>query len=307
MRLRIACSIFVLVLAVSASAQNRVFVSAQHGDDSFACSVTAPCRSFAHALTVVATNGEILALDSGGYGTVSISKNVSIVAPPGVEASITQSVMDLNAIDINAGANLVVLRGLSLFGNRAANDGIAILAGNNNVVVQSCNFTGFAGSGIEYNVSAPSYLTVMNSTFTQNYMGIQTAASADNLANFAIEHVHMEISDYAGLYCHEGSRGLIRDSLASVAIYGIYSTVFYDGRTAKLDVENCSVTRASSGIGGETSGTGVVTIRVSNSLIVNNTLGISHTDANTHIWTRSNNSLADNDTDGTFTNTYTGQ
>ena len=51
----------VFFAAIAANAQQRVFVSAAHGDDTNPCSVTLPCRSFAHAIGLVFANGEILA------------------------------------------------------------------------------------------------------------------------------------------------------------------------------------------------------------------------------------------------------
>src|SRR5436305_9750702 len=106
-----------IAVAAGASAQSRVFVSAAHGDDLNACTIAAPCRSFAHAITIVADGGEVLALDSGGYGVMAIAKPVSVVAPRGVEASITAT-GGQNGVDVNVPtqSTFVVLRGLSIFG-----------------------------------------------------------------------------------------------------------------------------------------------------------------------------------------------
>ena len=48
-----------------------------------------PCRDFATALAATNPNGEIIVLDSGGYGAVTIGQSVSIIAPPGVYAGIS--------------------------------------------------------------------------------------------------------------------------------------------------------------------------------------------------------------------------
>ena len=95
-----------------AVAGQRTFVSAQHGDDANACSPTSPCRTFAHALSLTAAGGEVIALDSGGYGAFTISQAVSIIAPQGVYAGIT--VFSGDGIGITAGGtDVVTLRGLS--------------------------------------------------------------------------------------------------------------------------------------------------------------------------------------------------
>jgi hypothetical protein len=62
---------------VTATSQ-RTFV-ASIGTDNPACSITAPCRSFAAAITATSSNGEIIVLDSAGYGKVTITKSVSII------------------------------------------------------------------------------------------------------------------------------------------------------------------------------------------------------------------------------------
>src|SRR5262245_24438090 len=74
----------------SALAQSaRVFVSAQTGVDGNPCTATLPCRTLAFAMLAVAAGGEVLVLDSGGYGPVTVTKSVSLVSPPGVYAGVT--------------------------------------------------------------------------------------------------------------------------------------------------------------------------------------------------------------------------
>jgi hypothetical protein len=64
----IAVAIASHVLASGANAQApRTYVSAQKGDDSNACTLKKPCRSFAQALTEVQTGGTVVAIDSGDY------------------------------------------------------------------------------------------------------------------------------------------------------------------------------------------------------------------------------------------------
>ena len=125
---------------------NRTFVSG-HGSDTNPCSLSAPCRSFAQALTQTNAGGEITVLDSAGYGTVAINKAISITAPDGIEGGITTS-SAVDAIDVSAGGGDVVnLRGLTLTGGGIGNDGINFTGGAT-LNVQNCVIRGFANDGI---------------------------------------------------------------------------------------------------------------------------------------------------------------
>src|SRR5215831_4413010 len=84
-----ASAAVLLTAAEPARAQaNRTFVSG-HGSDSNPCSLAAPCRSFAQAITQTNAGGEIAVLDTAGYGAVTITKSISIVNEDGVEAGVT--------------------------------------------------------------------------------------------------------------------------------------------------------------------------------------------------------------------------
>src|SRR5450631_2155813 len=92
---------------------SRTWVSGV-GDDANPCSRTAPCKTFAGAISKTAAGGEIDVLDPGGFGAVTITKAISIEAE-GVIAGVVVS--GTNGIVVAAGANdSVVLRGLTIEG-----------------------------------------------------------------------------------------------------------------------------------------------------------------------------------------------
>src|ERR1700676_4775630 len=79
------------LLPAPAMAQNtRTFVSPT-GSDAAACSLAAPCRTFAVAISKTNPGGEIDVLGTAGYGAFTINKAISIVNPGGVEAGIAVS------------------------------------------------------------------------------------------------------------------------------------------------------------------------------------------------------------------------
>src|SRR5687767_8342177 len=106
--------LLILSLASVAQAQaTRTWVSVV-GDDANPCSRTAPCKTFAGAISKTATNGVISTLDPGGFGAVTITKSITIDGSDqiaGVLAAATTGVI------INAGATAVVkLRNLEITG-----------------------------------------------------------------------------------------------------------------------------------------------------------------------------------------------
>src|SRR3712207_2348146 len=74
----LALAVIALVIPASASAQaTRTWVSGV-GDDANPCSRTAPCKTFAGAISKTANGGEINCLDPGGFGGVTITKSLTI-------------------------------------------------------------------------------------------------------------------------------------------------------------------------------------------------------------------------------------
>src|SRR3954470_6826246 len=104
-----------LAFTTMASAQAiRTWVSGV-GDDANPCSRTAPCKTFAGAISKTAAGGEIDALDPGGFGAVTITKSITIDGGGGQVASVL--VAGTNGIIINAGASgVVTLRNLRING-----------------------------------------------------------------------------------------------------------------------------------------------------------------------------------------------
>ena len=129
-------------LAGPAAAQaTRTWVSGV-GDDANPCSRTAPCKTFAGAISKTAANGEISVLDPGGFGAVTITKSISIVAD-GSEGSILAA--GANGIIINAGVNDIVnIRGVLIEGAGTGLNGIRFLAGGA-LHVQDVMIRGFRG------------------------------------------------------------------------------------------------------------------------------------------------------------------
>lgn len=184
-----------LRLALRASAlfaSTLLFVSGVHaqatrtwvsgiGDDQNACSFSAPCRTFAGAISKTSTGGEITAKDAGGFGSVIIRKSITIDGT-GVPSSILANQATGITIDIpRQGSQLriipriVRIRGLSINGAGSGNMGINVIAASK-VSVEDCVIDGFTKHGINIQLGT---LYVRNTTIRNNAgAGINVTGSA---------------------------------------------------------------------------------------------------------------------------------
>jgi len=147
----------------SAQAQaSRTWVSGV-GDDANPCSRTAPCKTFAGAISRTAPKGEINCLDPGGFGTVTITKAITINCE-GLIAGVLAA--GLNGIIVNAGAaDKVILRGLDINGFGTGINGIRFLAGQA-LLVENFLIYEFTTNGIDITLATNSSLTVKNTIIT---------------------------------------------------------------------------------------------------------------------------------------------
>src|SRR5678810_525202 len=96
----LAIATFMFAFASIAQAQaSRTWVSGV-GDDVNPCSRTAPCKTWAGAISKTAINGEIDALDPGSYGTVTITKSITLEGGEGAGFGATTS-SGVNGMTIN--------------------------------------------------------------------------------------------------------------------------------------------------------------------------------------------------------------
>src|SRR5262249_29799082 len=148
--------------AVPAQAQaTRTWVSGV-GDDVNPCSRTAPCKTFAGAISKTADGGEISALDPGGFGALSLVNRGLTISGDGTLASIlaagTQGIIINNTV---AGKD-VIFRNISINGVSGTPtpglNGIRFLAGAS-LTLQNVNIYGFSQSCVDINISAGGPIT----------------------------------------------------------------------------------------------------------------------------------------------------
>src|SRR4051794_22098458 len=139
--------------AMPAAAQaTRTWVSGV-GDDANPCSRTAPCKTFAGAISKTAAGGIINCLDPGGYGAVTITKAMTIDCV-GTQGSALSS--GVQGIIVNAAASdKVILRHLDIngAGTTLGTNGVAVL-GAASVQIDQCRISNYSNAGIRVAVSA---------------------------------------------------------------------------------------------------------------------------------------------------------
>jgi hypothetical protein len=177
---------FLVAFSTAAYAQaTRTWVSGV-GDDANPCSRTAPCKTFAGAISKTATNGEINVLDPGGFGGVTITKSITIRSDH-VQAGVLVS--GTNAIIINAPAtDRVVLEGLDIEGLGTGLDGVRFLSGQE-LYITRCSIRHFTQIGVDVISSTNGGHAFINDCFIEFNGGgvnVQGNANIGSITNTSI-------------------------------------------------------------------------------------------------------------------------
>jgi hypothetical protein len=209
--------LFATLAATGASAQaTRTWVSGV-GDDANPCSRTAPCKTFAGAISKTAAGGEINVLDPGGFGAVTITKAISIEAD-GVIAGVLVS--GTNGIVVNAGVNdTVVLRGLTIEGLGTGLNGIRWLQGAN-LVIDRCTINNFTQRGIDAEPTSSTPGAVSNLLVSDTHIrgnaggGILAKPFGTNGLLATLNRVQFNHNEY-GVRAEDNAYVNVRDSVLS--------------------------------------------------------------------------------------------
>jgi hypothetical protein len=212
----LAVATFMFALASIAQAQaTRTWVSGV-GDDANPCSRTAPCKTFAGAISKTAAGGEIDCLDPGGFGVVTITKSITIDGT-GTFGSILAS--GTTGVIVNVSNGRVRLRGLSINGANGTPspgvDGIRFISGVS-VDVEDCVIDGFNTSGINISSSTQSNLLMVRNTVIRNCgVGINITNTGGFTTALELDHVNIFRSGTHAINAGNGTAGSITRSVIS--------------------------------------------------------------------------------------------
>ena len=201
-------SLLIALISSAAQAQaTRTWVSGV-GDDVNPCSRTAPCKTFAGAIVKTAVGGEIDTLDSGGFGTLTISKSITIDGTGGL-AGVLAAGTNGFLINITAPtdeAKTVRLRGLSINGVGTGINGINVVAAAF-VSVEDCVIDGFTANGINVETGR---VFVRNTVIRNNNVAGITVRSAGQVG----------LADVALVFNDTATQGSTIQQLGNVYVFG---------------------------------------------------------------------------------------
>ncbi len=293
-RLFTAAGLAVLTQVAVAKAQaTRTWVSGV-GDDANPCSRTAPCKTFAGAISKTAAGGEIDVLDPGGFGAVTITKAISIEAE-GVVAGVLVS--GTNGIVVNAGpTDQVVIRGLTIEGLGTGLAGISFLSGGS-LHVEDCTINHFTGAGIDFEPSTGgSKLFVSRSSIHHNQGGIKLKPGSGTVTG-NIENTLLSYNATFGLRLEDGAVVTARGTSSNGNLNG-YVVTTTTGAHPVLTLEGAVASNNSSaGISAGFGGSGLATVLIGQTSVTGNAIGLRF-DGNGAITSWANNRVAGNGTDG---------
>ena len=255
-------------------------------------------------------DGEVIVLDSGGYGVVTITQSVSLISPAGVHAGITAFFG--NAVTVSAGAAAhVVLRNLSL-NSQGADRGIRVdsVAA---LYVESCVISGFGLHGIFFAPATSASRLYVSDTAVRGpgdgiYVAGGSRATLDSvqlLGNYL--GVDVDIGEEAtiresvasggntGFFVHDGSKVIIENTLSTGNEHGFYAL-----NAGVITMTRCAATSNTFGVQADGSGS---TLYVSDSTIAANANGVV-TVMGGIITSRGNNTLQANTTNGGFNGSF---
>jgi hypothetical protein len=256
----------VLAVLLAGAAQvtaqaTRTWVSGV-GDDANPCSRTAPCKTFAGAISKTAVAGEIDALDPGGFGAVTITKSITIDGGPGLAGVL---VAGTNGINVAAGAgDTVVLRNLAIDGVNSGIKGIQFATGKK-LVIDNCNVYGFTLRGISIESTSADAVTLISNTIVHSNgnNGIWVGSSVTN--SVVIDNVRSANNTNSGLAVNAGGVVQVRNSVFSNnGVYGLFSD------SSTIDAQAVISSNNQTGVQAQN----LATIRLSGVSVVSNTIGL---------------------------------
>ena len=286
-----------LTINAGAHAQaTRTWVSGV-GDDANPCSRTAPCKTFAGAISKTAAKGVISVLDPAGYGAVTITKGITIDGGA-VMGSILASFT--NGVIISAGPTDVVrLRNITLEGISNGISGMKFNTGSA-LILDNVRIHDFSsGHGVYFTPSGSSRLIISDSVISnQGGYGVYVQPTATGFATVSIENTKLN-NNSIGLEADDRSSVSINNSF--ISHNGIHGIIAFSGSApVEVVINGSQITNngltSTSGAGIRSQGA-LASVVISDNIISENPRGIIAAGGG-DVFSFGSNRVVSNTTDG---------
>ncbi len=262
----VAVSFAICFCAMTQQAQaqaTRTWVSGT-GDDANPCSRTAPCKTFAGAVSKTADCGEIDALDPGGFGTITLTKGIKIDGGGGEAGQVASILAGTGSPGVTINNSSVacpfdVLRNLDINGVQVGTFGINVLQGTKvsvenvdvenftsqcinfqptaamNLVMYNTNLEACAGGGIKSSAgSGLNRLNIEKSTIQRSGIGIQATSNSDIMVHNAM----VSNNPSGGIEANGGTSQISIDlsTISNNQAFGVHATA-----TGSIRITNSSI------------------------------------------------------------------
>ncbi len=277
MHMRASLTVFVIVMMAAVppvcAQATRTWVSGI-GDDANPCARLAPCKTFAGAISRTAPGGEIDVLAPGGFGTVTITKSITIDGNTMFGAILASGT---TGVVINGAGIEVTLRNLSINGAGTPPGviGVRIIAASKVFIEQSVIF-GFqmgTGRGVSDERTTGGTLfmtdTIVRNNSQSGVVIIQPAPGAAPV-RASFHNCRFEGNGNGGLVISESGIATVKDSISTG---NVQAGFFAEGSGTNVQMNVQSSVAAGNGQG-ITVLSGAI-VRISQSHIVNNTVGLN--------------------------------
>jgi len=240
------------------------------GSDANPCSRTAPCQTFAGAISKTATGGEINCLDPGGFGTVNITKAITIDCGHTHGSILAAST---NGVIVNGAGIHVTLRGLAINGaNTTTGNGVRILQAGS-VTIDDVDIEHFGGTvtngrGVTIETSTANVrVSILNSRLNHlNNSGVHSNPTGGNVI-LSMDNVQIENSANAGIQLRQLTTAVINRVSSTNSLLG--SGITLELTTANATVSNSNFSNNAFGVFNGNGGNPI--LRLASSTITNNT------------------------------------
>jgi len=276
---------FALPLLVSAQA-TRTWVSGV-GDDVNPCSRTAPCKTFAGAISKTAVNGEINCLDPAGYGAVTVTKSITIDCED-TQGSILSAGTNGVIVNITSATDTkkaFKLRGISINGAGTGINGIRILAANS-VTVEDGVIDGVTqhGISIETTSGTPKISVDRMSIRSNSGNGINSFITGGTV-NLSVSNSQFTLNA-TGINLSSNTKAVVKNSVLANNTTGALAF------QADLNISNSTISGNTTGVSSLTGGV----VRIHDNIITSNGTGLSSSGGS--ILSSGNNQVDGNTTNG---------